>query len=160
MFGISFSEFLLILIILVAVTDPKDIPKIARYLAKIFFKIKNLINSAKDEVEKMGKEIGLEDFKNKVEEEIRKENEELRKTTIIDIYGNKHEVYDVEKIRGDLAKEDLQAEIEKYNKENELKATENKPKKNKKNINNQSQTKISKARKTASKTSKKSAEKK
>ena len=64
------------------------------------------------------KELGLEDIKNEAEAEIKKEHDELKKTTIIDIYGNEHEVHDVEKIRGDLAKEDLHAEIEKHNKAN------------------------------------------
>lgn len=118
MFGISLSEFLLILVILVAVTNPKDIPGIAKYLAKIFFKAKDLLNGAKNEMQKISKEIGLEELKKQAEAEIRKEQEELKKTIIIDMYGNEHEVYDVARIRGDLPKEDLEAEIEKHNEAN------------------------------------------
>ena len=115
MFGVSFSEFLVVLVLFLVVTDPKDIPHIVRYVAKAFFKVKNMFNLAKDEVSKISKELGLEDMKNELEEQVKKESQELKKTTIIDLYGNVHEVHDVAKIRGDLAKEDLAAEIEKYN---------------------------------------------
>ncbi len=118
MFGISFPEFLIVAILLVSVTNPKDIPKIAQYLTKLFYKAKNIVAQAREEVNKAGKELGLEKIKREAQIAIKKEQDELQKTTIIDIYGNEHEVHDVKKIRGDLAKEDLQAEIEKHNKIN------------------------------------------
>lgn len=121
MFGISLPEFLIVIILLVAVTKPSDIPAIARYLTKAFFKIKNILKHAKDEVGKVSKELGIEDIKNEAEAEIKKEHEDLKKTIIIDIYGKEHEVHDVQSIRGDLAKEDLQAEIEGQNKINKKK---------------------------------------
>ena len=49
MFGISFSEFLVIIILLVVVTDPKDIPGITRTILKYFYKAKNMLFQAKDE---------------------------------------------------------------------------------------------------------------
>ena len=115
MFGISLSEFLVILVLLVVVTNPKDIPGIAKTIMKYFYKAKNIMFQAKDEFARITQDMGLEDLKRQAEAEIKKADEELRTTTIIDIYGNEHKVHNVEKIRGDLAKEDLQAEIEKYN---------------------------------------------
>jgi Sec-independent protein translocase protein TatA len=121
MFGISLPEFIIVIVLLVAVTKPSDIPSIARYLTKAFFKVKNVLRHAKDEVSKVSKELGIEDIKNEAEAEIKKEHDDLKKTIIIDIYGNEHEVHDVESIRGDLAKEDLHAQIEDQNKINKEK---------------------------------------
>lgn len=115
MFGISFSEFLVIIILLVVVTNPKDIPGIAKKITKYFYQAKNMLSQAKNEMSRITQDMGLEDIKREVETELKQAKDQARKTTIIDIYGNEHEVYDVEKIRGDLAKEDLQVEIEKYN---------------------------------------------
>jgi len=126
MFGISFPEFLVVIILLLLVTNPKDIPAIARYLTKIFLKAKAIILSAKQEIYRTSNELGFGDIKNEVEKEIKKEQEELKKTTIIDLYGNEHEVYEVEKIRGDLAKDDLQKEIEEQNKINKKKNSKKK----------------------------------
>jgi hypothetical protein len=58
--------------------------------------------------------MGLDNIK----EEVEKEAAELKKTTIIDIYGNEHEVHDLDKIRGDLAQDDLDQEVKKYNEVN------------------------------------------
>lgn len=118
MLGISLTEFLVIIILLVAITNPRDIPTIAKQCTKYFFKIKNMFLQIKDEVGRVSQDLGLQQLKEEAEAEIQKEQEELRRTTIIDIYGNEHEVRDLEKIRGDLAKEDLQAEIEKHNEMN------------------------------------------
>jgi Sec-independent protein translocase protein TatA len=118
MFGISFPEFLVVAVMLIAITKPKDIPEIARRLAKLFYKAKNILAHSKMEINKVGKDLGLEEIKTEALAEIEKEREELRKTTIIDLYGNEHEVHDVEKIRGDLAKEDLYDEIDKCNEVN------------------------------------------
>ncbi len=115
MFGISLPEFLVIIILLVVLVNPKDIPQIAKQLTKYFFKAKNIILQLKHEVSRISYDIGLEEIKKVAEEEVRKEQENLRKTIIIDIYGNEHEVHNIKKIRGDLAKEDLESEIEKYN---------------------------------------------
>ncbi len=111
MFGISFSEFIIVIIFALAIINPKDIPAIAKYLTKIFFKAKNIIAQARIECGKVGKELGLDDLQKEVESEV----EELKKTTIIDIYGNEHEVHDLDKIRGDLAEDELEEEVEKYN---------------------------------------------
>lgn len=114
MFGISFSEFIIVIIFALAIVNPKDIPVIAKYLTKIFFKAKNIISQAQKEWDNVSKEMGLDNIK----EEVEKEAAELKKTTIIDIYGNEHEVHDLDKIRGDLAQDDLDQEVKKYNEVN------------------------------------------
>ena len=114
MFGISFAELIVVLILLLAVTNPKDIPGIARYLTKLFFKAKQVVASAKSEVNKIGDELGLEKIKNEAEAEV----EKAKKTVIIDLYGNEHEVEDVQKLRGDVGKKALKKEIEEFNKKN------------------------------------------
>jgi Sec-independent protein translocase protein TatA len=115
MFGVSFPELIIVIILFLLVVNPKDIPAIARYITKIVMRAKNIIAAAKEEVKKTSKELGIDEVRDEVMAQIKKEEEELRKTTIIDIYGNSHEVHNIDEIRGDLAKEDLQEEIEKQN---------------------------------------------
>lgn len=115
MFGISFSEFFIVIILFLAITNPKDIPAIARNLTKFFFKAKNIINNIKDDFNRTTIDLGLDKVKEEILSEVAQENKDSKKTTIIDLYGNEHEVHDIEKIRGDLSKAQITAEINKHN---------------------------------------------
>lgn len=122
MFGISFGEFLLILIIAVVVIGPKDLPEVARYVIKAIAKIKRLISQAKSELDAIGKEIGVDEIKNEIQIELANEKAKIEEevTTIIDIYGNEHKVPAIDEIRKDKSKEELKKEVEELN-ENNLK---------------------------------------
>jgi Tat protein translocase TatB subunit len=117
MFGISLAEFLVILIVAICVIGPKDMPEVARYIIKMIYKIKQFIAEAKKELKIMGDELGLEEIKAELEQEIiaKKAQFEQEITTIIDIYGQEHQVYEIDKLRPDTSKDELMAEIAKYN---------------------------------------------
>ena len=117
MFGISFSELLVVIIMAIIVIGPKDMPEVARYIIKMMMKIKKFIAQTQIELKEVGKELGLDEIKSEVEREIIAQKIKLEKevTTIIDIYGNEHVIEDIEKVRSDMKKEELVNEVEKYN---------------------------------------------
>jgi Sec-independent protein translocase protein TatA len=120
MFGISLAELLIVIFIAIFVIKPQDLPQIAHFLGKKYAKIKKIIANLQNEFEKSKKEIGFDEIKQEfnsavIQEEI---NEKEKQTEIIDIYGNVHKISKVDEIRSDLSKEELEAEIEKYNKLN------------------------------------------
>lgn len=121
MFGFSLAELLVVCLIILIFIKPADLPEIAHFLGKIFFRIKNYYNNIKSEFQKIEKEIGLDEIKNElnrgiVEEKIKLEKEDA--TIIIDIYGNEHQVHNVAHFRSDTTKEEIDEEIKKLNEEN------------------------------------------
>jgi Sec-independent protein translocase protein TatA len=120
MFGISLIEFLFIAIIAFFIIGPRDFPEVARFLIRIFAKTKHLISSAKSELNILGKEIGLDEIKNEMAIELAKQKTKIEDevTTIIDIYGNEHQVSGVSEIRKDKNKEEIAKEIEELNHQN------------------------------------------
>jgi Tat protein translocase TatB subunit len=120
MFGISFGEFLIIIAVAVLVIGPKDFPEIARHIIKAVAKTKQIIDKTKVELNLLGKEIGVDEIKNEVAIEMANERARIEKeiTTIIDIYGNEHQVSGLDEIRQDKTKEEIELEIAEYNKMN------------------------------------------
>jgi Tat protein translocase TatB subunit len=123
MFGISIGEFLVIAAIGILVIGPKDFPDIARNIIRAIAKGKNIIDKTKAELNLLGKEIGIDDIKNEVAIEIANEKAKIEEeiTTIIDIYGNEHQVSGLDEIRKDRSKEEIALEIEQYNQSNKTK---------------------------------------
>jgi Sec-independent protein translocase protein TatA len=117
MFGISLGEFLVIATIGVLVIGPKDFPDIARNIIRAVAKGKNIIDKTKAELNLLSKEIGIDDIKNEVAIEIANEKTKLEQeiTTIIDIYGNEHQVSGLDEIRKDKSKDEIDLEIAQYN---------------------------------------------
>lgn len=120
MFGISLIEFIVILCVAIIIIGPKDIPDLARSIAKWIYKIKHFIEESKKELKAVGDEIGLEEIKNEVQREMILEKKKLENeiTTIVDLEGNEHHIYDIGELRSDLTKEDLETEIAKHNQVN------------------------------------------
>jgi Tat protein translocase TatB subunit len=120
MFGISLVEFLVIATIGILVIGPKDFPDIARNIIRMVAKGKNIIDKTKAELNLLGKEIGIDDIKNEVAIEIANEKSKIEEeiTTIIDIYGNEHQVSGLNEIRKDRSKEEIALEIEQCNQSN------------------------------------------
>lgn len=50
MFNIGFAELLLVLVIAYVVVGPKDLPKVARWLARMVKSIRRMIKEVKDEI--------------------------------------------------------------------------------------------------------------
>lgn len=117
MFGISFIEFIIIITVVVIMVGPKDIPDLARNIVRFIYKVKQFIADSKKELKAVGDEMGLSEIKQEIEQELIAEKIKLEKevTTIVDIYGEEHQIYGVDELRGDLKKEDLEVEITKYN---------------------------------------------
>ena len=117
MLGISLVEFLVIIFLGIAVIKPKEFPDIAHNLIKMIAKGKGIIAKVKTDLNAFSKEIGIEEIKNEVAVEMANEKSRLEKeiVTIIDIYGNEHQVGDVDEIRGDRVEDDIKKEIDKYN---------------------------------------------
>lgn len=127
MFGISFVELLIIITVVVIMVGPKDIPDLVRNILKLVYKIKQFIADSKKELKSVGDEMGLGEIKQEIEQELIAEKIKLEKevTTIVDIYGEEHQIYGVDELRDDLKKEDLDAEIMKHNKSNKEQINKN-----------------------------------
>lgn len=114
MFGISFAELIIFLLVALVLIKPKDLPEIAYFLGKVFYKIKKLYADAKEYLKSSSKELGLDDIKYEIDRGIadEKAKSESKTTIIVDIYGNEHRVN-----RDDVENFD-ETEVEKLNEEN------------------------------------------
>ena len=122
MFGISLGEFLLILIVAILVIGPKDLPEVARYLIKAIAKTKHIIAKAKADLDVLGKEIGIEEIKNEIAVELANEKTRIENEviTIIDLYGNEHQVLGLNEMRKDKNKDEIKKEIAELNQKNQI----------------------------------------
>ncbi|MFT6106933.1 MAG: sec-independent protein translocase protein TatB [Rickettsiales bacterium] len=120
MFGISLIEFSFIAILSILIIGPKDLPEVTRYLIRAAGKTKYLISKAKEELGILGKEMGFDEIKNEMAIEIANQKTKIEDemTTIIDMYGNEHQVSGIDKIRKDKNKEEIEKEIEDLNRKN------------------------------------------
>ncbi len=120
MFGFSFAELILVLIVVLIFIKPQDLPEIAHFLGKIFYRGKRFFNELKQQFKAVENEFGIAELKQEIHRGIAEEKAKLEEevTVIIDIYGNEHQVPSIEKLRSDLTKEGISAEVEKLNKEN------------------------------------------
>ncbi len=119
MLGFSFAELILVLLVAIIFIKPKDLPEIAHFFGKLYYKARKLIDDVKIQLKSVEKELGLDELKHEInrgiaEEKMKIEGEKKEMTQIIDIYGNYHEV-NTEALRSDLTDEELKAEIAKYN---------------------------------------------
>ena len=117
MFGISLGEFLIVIVIMLLVIGPKDFPEIAHQIIKIIAKAKHIISKAKAELNIIGEEIGLDKIKNQVAIELANEKAKIEQDviTIIDIYGNEHQVQSDNIARKDKGREEIKKEIAQHN---------------------------------------------
>jgi Sec-independent protein translocase protein TatA len=60
MFGISLSEFLIILLVAIAVIPAKDWPSVARFLAKVVKYVREIVWKITDAAEEIREQIDLE----------------------------------------------------------------------------------------------------
>ena len=120
MFGFSFAELIIVLIVALIFIKPQDLPEIAHFVGKIFYRGKRLIKDLKQSLKDMEKELGLEDLKHELNRGIAEEKSKLEEemTVIVDIYGNEHQVPNVKDVRPDLTAEQAAEEIKRLNEEN------------------------------------------
>lgn len=120
MFGFSFAELIIVLIVILIFIKPQDLPEIAHFFGKIFYRGKRMFNDLKKSLKEMEKEFGLQDLKHEVNRGIAEEKAKLEDeiTVIVDMYGNEHSVPNVKDVRPDALPEELENEIKKLNQEN------------------------------------------
>ncbi|MBM5783082.1 MAG: hypothetical protein FJ368_06670 [Pelagibacterales bacterium] len=117
MFGFSLAELLLVCLVTIIFIKPQDLPEIAHFLGKIFFRAKRYFNDLKSQFKEVEKDLGIDEIKQELhrgiaEEKIKLEDDDT--TTIIDIYGNEHKVPSSHKDHFDFDHE----EVKKLNEEN------------------------------------------
>jgi Sec-independent protein translocase protein TatA len=92
MFGISFAELIILCLIALILIKPKDLPEIAYFLGKSFYKVKKTYLNAKEYLKSSSSEFGFDEIKYEIDRGIadEKSKSDNKSTTIIDIYGNEH----------------------------------------------------------------------
>ena len=121
MFGFSLAELLMVALVALLLIKPKDLPEIAHFLGKIFFRSKKYFNELKQQFEEVKKDLDFQEIKQEINRGIAEEKaklEDLDETIIVDMYGNDHRVQTVESFRADLSNEEIEEEIKKLNEEN------------------------------------------
>jgi sec-independent protein translocase protein TatB len=117
MFGFSFGELALVILIALIFIRPQDLPEIAHFIGKVFYRGKHLFHELKKNLKEMEKELGVDDLKNEIHRGIAEEKSKLEDdmTVIVDIHGNEHRVANVKEIRPDLSSEQVKEEVKKLN---------------------------------------------
>lgn len=87
MLDIGLSEFLLIAVVALIFIGPKDLPVVARHVARFLHELRSLYAGLRKQVNQMMEEAGIDDIRQNV-------------TTIIDMEGNPQKAYDVTEIEG------------------------------------------------------------
>jgi sec-independent protein translocase protein TatB len=120
MFGFSLAELIVVLLVILFFIKPKDLPEIAHFLGKIFYRLKSYYKQLKSSFKELENEFGIQDLKNELERGIAEEKSKLEDdfTIIVDMEGNEHRVPNLHEVRSDLDEEKLKEEIESLNQQN------------------------------------------
>jgi len=123
MFGFSFAELIVVFIVILIFVKPQDLPEIAHFFGKIYYRGKSLFNELKRSLKEMEKELGVDELKHELNRGIAEEKAKIEEdfTIIVDMDGNEHRVPNIHHIRPDLTEEERKAEVEKLNLENSKK---------------------------------------
>ena len=107
MFGFSLAELIIVFLVILIFIKPQDLPEIAHFLGKIFYRTKRLYKELKSSLKDMEKEFGIDDLKQELNRGIAEEKAKLEDeiTVIVDLYGNEHQVPKVSDERTDEVKE-------------------------------------------------------
>ena len=106
--------FLVILIFI----KPQDLPEIAHFLGRVFFRLKKFYKDLKKTFSELEKDFGIDDLKQEINRGIADEASKIEEetTVIVDMYGNELHVKNLHEIRSDLKAEELADEIAKSTK--------------------------------------------
>ena len=121
MFGFSLAELLLVCIIALIFIRPKDLPEIAHFIGKIFYRGKAFFADLKKQFKEVEQELGLDEIKHELNRGIAEEKARLNEdedTVIVDIYGNEHRVPNTHKNALNMDSEEFSQEVKKMNEEN------------------------------------------
>lgn len=114
MFGFSLAELVLVFLVALIFIKPQDLPEIAHFVGKIFYRAKRLWSEVKKSLKEMEKELGVDDLKHELNRGIAEEKAKLEDemTVIVDMYGNEHQVPKVS--------DEKLPEVEELNKKNAM----------------------------------------
>lgn len=120
MFGFSFIEFITVLIVALIFIKPEDLPEIARFIARIFYRLKKLSIELRNSLLDLEKESNISSLRHEIAKGIAEEKSIIEEdtTVIVDLYGNEHKVSNLNKMRSDLSSEALKDEVNKLNDKN------------------------------------------
>jgi len=116
MFGFSLAELILVLIVALIFIRPQDLPEIAHFCGRVFYRGKSLFNGLKQSFKEIESELGVDDLKHELNRGIAEEKAKISKetTVIVDMHGNEHHVPNINELRPDLSEEEIKQEIKKY----------------------------------------------
>lgn len=120
MFGFSLAELLVVCIIILIFIRPKDLPEIAHFVGKVFYRGKIFFNDLKKQFKEVEQELGLDEIKHEINRGIAEEKAKLNdddSTIIVDMYGNEHRVPASHRNALNLDQEEFSQEVKKMNEE-------------------------------------------
>lgn len=124
MFGFSLAELLVVCLVALIFIKPQDLPEIARFLGRMFFRCKKAFNDLKQHFKEVEKDLGFDEIKEEINRGILEEKIKLSEneaTIIVDMHGNEHVIHNIHEIRPDLDKNSISEEVKKLNEENSVK---------------------------------------
>ena len=113
MFGFSMAELIVVFIVILIFIKPQDLPEIAHFLGRAFFRLKKIYYDLKKNFSELEKEFGIDDLKQEINRGIADEASKIEEETtiIVDMYGNEHHIKNLHEIRPDLNQDQLHKEI-------------------------------------------------
>lgn len=124
MFGFSLAELLVVCLVALIFIKPQDLPEIARFLGRMFFRCKKTFNDLKKHFKEVEKDLGFEEIKEEIHRGMHEEKIKLLEneaTIIVDMHGNEHVIHNIHDLRPDLDKSSISEEVKKLNEENSVK---------------------------------------
>jgi Sec-independent protein translocase protein TatA len=124
MFGFSLAELIVVFLVILIFVKPADLPEIAHFLGRVFFRAKSFYQDLRSSFKDLEKEFKIEDLRHELNRGIAEEKAKLEEdfTVIVDMHGNEHRVPNISELRADLNEEELKEEIKKENEKNAKKS--------------------------------------
>jgi Sec-independent protein translocase protein TatA len=122
MFGFSLAELIVTFLVIIIFIKPQDLPEIAHFLGRIFYRLKKTYGELKKSFNELQKDFGIDDLKQEINRGIADEASKIEEeiTVIVDLYGNEHHVKNLHDLRPDLTKEELTKEIKKSSNQDDV----------------------------------------
>lgn len=120
MFGFSLAELIVVFVVILIFIKPKDLPEIANFLGRALYHGKKWIVKIKSSLKELEKDFAIEELRNEINRGMAEEKAKLEEetTVIVDMYGNEHQVSNINEIRQDVDKQSLEKEILSENQKN------------------------------------------
>jgi Sec-independent protein translocase protein TatA len=113
MFGFSLAELIVVFLVILIFIKPQDLPEIAHFLGRVFFRLKKIYKDLKATFHELEKDFGIDDLKHEINRGIADEATKIKEeiTIIVDMHGNEHHVKNLHELRPDLNSDELANEI-------------------------------------------------